>query len=348
MTNSPAIRVLLVDDSSLARGLLRSFLEADGGFAVVGEARNGQEAAEMTRALRPDLVTMDLEMPVMGGLDAIEEIMCTKAVPILVVSSVADAQNAYAAVAKGAVDVVSKPSLDPAEQAEFVAKAKLVAKIPVITHVRALRVPPLAPNPVPSPPALSPSGREGRVFAIASSTGGPQALAKLLVALPGDFPCPILVAQHIADGFAAGMADWLTTLSPLPVRLATDGMLVEPGAVILAPSERHLVVTSSRRLTLLERGERDVYRPSCDALLTSVANVWGKRAVGVILTGMGSDGAKGMAAIKAAGGATIAQDEASSVIYGMNRVAVEKGAAARVLGLDDIAPALCELARGLA
>ncbi|MCA1908069.1 MAG: chemotaxis-specific protein-glutamate methyltransferase CheB [Magnetospirillum sp.] len=348
MTSPPAIRVLLVDDSSLARGLLRSFLEDDGGFAVVGEARNGREAVEMTRALRPDLVTMDLEMPVMGGLDAIEEIMCTKAVPILVVSSVADAQNAYAAVAKGAVDVVSKPSLDPAEHAEFVAKAKLVAKIPVITHVRALRVPPLAPCPVPSPPVTSPSGREGRVFAIASSTGGPQALAKLLAALPGDFPCPILVAQHIADGFAAGMADWLTTLSPLPVRLATDGMLVESGAVILAPSERHLVVTSSRRLNLLERGERDVYRPSCDALLTSVANVWGKRAVGIILTGMGSDGAKGMAAIKAAGGATIAQDEASSVIYGMNRVAVEKGAAARVLGLDGIAPAMRDLARGLA
>ncbi len=350
MASSP-IRVLLTDDSSLARGLLRSFLEADGGFEVVGEAKNGQDAVDMTRALRPDLVTMDLEMPVMGGLQAIEEIMCTKAVPILVVSSVADAQNAYAAVAKGAVDVVSKPSLDPAEQAEFVAKARMVAKIPVITHVRALRVPPMATGPLPvatTPPlAAPPLGLETRVFAIASSTGGPQALAKLLARIPGDFPCPILVAQHIADGFAAGMADWLTSLSPLPVRLAREGMLVEPGQVILAPSEQHLVATSSRRLTLLERGEHDIYRPSCDALLTSVANVWGKRSVGIILTGMGSDGAKGMAAIKAAGGATIAQDEASSVIYGMNRVAVERGAAAHVLGLDDIAPAMRDLALGL-
>lgn len=346
MVASP-IRVLLTDDSSLARGLLRSFLEADGGFEVVGEAKNGQEAIDLARALRPDLITMDLEMPVMGGLQAIEEIMCSKAVPILVVSSVADAQNAYAAVAKGAVDVVSKPSLDPAEQAEFVAKARLVAKIPVITHVRALRVSQAAavPSPASAPLTLAPLGSDGRVFAIASSTGGPQALAKLLAQIPGDFPCPILVAQHIADGFAAGMAEWLTTLSPLPVRLAREGMLAEPGQVILAPSEQHLVATSSRRLTLLERGEHDIYRPSCDALLTSVANVWGRRAVGIILTGMGSDGAKGMAAIKAAGGATIAQDEASSVIYGMNRVAVEKGAAARVLGLDDIAPAMRDLAR---
>lgn len=353
MASGP-IRVLLTDDSSLARGLLRSFLEADGGFEVVGEAKNGQEAVEMTRALRPDLVTMDLEMPVMDGLAAIEEIMCTKAVPILVVSSVADAQNAYAAVAKGAVDVVSKPSLDPAEQDEFVAKAKLVSKIPVITHVRALRVPHVAANsvaafasPQGAPLASVPLGYESRVFAIASSTGGPQALAKLLAAIPGDFPSPILVAQHIADGFAAGMAEWLSTLSALPVRLAAEGMMVEPGGVYLAPSERHLAVTPSRRLTLLERGEHDIYRPSCDALLTSVANVWGKRAVGIILTGMGSDGVKGMAAIKAGGGVTIAQDEASSVIYGMNRVAVEKGAVARILGLDDIALVMRDLARGL-
>lgn len=346
---SPApIRVLLADDSALARGLLRSFLEADGGFQVVGEARHGREAVEMARSLRPDLVTMDLEMPVMDGLEAIAEIMATKAVPILVVSSVADAANAYAAVAKGAVDVVSKPSLDPDEQRDFVAKARLVAKIPVITHVRALRVASIAVEAPPprSQPALPVdlAAASGRAFFIASSTGGPQALAHLLARLPADFPCPVLVAQHIADGFAAGMADWLGSLSPLPVRLAAQGDLVAPGIVYVAPSERHLAVTASRRLTLLERQPKDIYRPSCDALLESGAAVFGRRAVGIILTGMGRDGARGMAAIKDAGGTTIAQDEASSVIYGMNRVAVEQGAVERVLALDAIAAAMAELA----
>lgn len=345
MSPSP-IRVLLADDSALARGLLRSFLEADGGFQVVGEARHGREAVEMARALRPDLVTMDLEMPVMDGLEAIAEIMASKAVPILVVSSVADAANAYAAVAKGAVDVVSKPSLDPDEQRDFVAKARLVSKIPVITHVRALRVAvPMAeaPRPQPALPA-DPAAAGGRAFFIASSTGGPQALAHLLARLPTDFPCPVLVAQHIADGFAAGMADWLGSLAPLPVRLAVEGDLVAPGIIHVAPSERHLAVTASRRLTLLERQPKDIYRPSCDALLESGAAVFGRRAVGIILTGMGRDGARGMAAIKTAGGTTIAQDEASSVIYGMNRVAVEQGVVDRVLALDAIAAAMTELA----
>jgi two-component system, chemotaxis family, protein-glutamate methylesterase/glutaminase len=340
------IRVLLTDDSALARGLLRSFLEIAGGFEIIGEARHGREAVDMVAALRPDLVTMDLEMPVMGGLEAIEEIMSSKAVPILVVSGVADAQSAYEAVARGALDVVSKPSMDPAEQAEFVAKARMVAKVRVITHVRALRVAPLPSKPEPPTPlpaqAMPPA--EGMVFAIASSTGGPQALASILAKLPSDLPCPVLIAQHISDGFASGMADWLGTLSALPVRIGRDGDLVVPGVVTIAPSETHLVVTASRRLAMVERRPGDVYRPSCDALLESVAAIYGRHCVGIILTGMGSDGARGMQAIQAAGGRTIAQDEASSVIFGMNRVAIERGAAATVLALDDIPGAICDLA----
>lgn len=348
---SQAIRVLIADDSAVARALLRSFLEADGGFDVIGEARHGREAVAMTLALRPDLVTMDLEMPVMGGLEAIEEIMSSKATPILVVSSVADARNAFAAVSHGAVDVVSKPSVDPVAQAAFVSKARLVASIPVITHVRALRVDPSRARPGPSavpvaPPVAPPvgvaAGAAGMpVFAVASSTGGPQALATILAALPADFCGSILIAQHISEGFASGMAAWLATLSTLPVHLGREGAMVLPGHVYVAPSETHMAVLPGGRLTLQGRAAGDVYRPACDVLLETAATVYGKRCVGLILTGMGSDGARGLAAIQAAGGHTIAQDEDSSVVFGMNRVAIERGAAEEVLPLSGIAPAMC-------
>ncbi|GEO82871.1 chemotaxis-specific protein-glutamate methyltransferase CheB [Pararhodospirillum oryzae] len=348
------IRVLVVDDSGLARSLLRAVLEADGGFDVVGEARHGREAVALVHDLRPDLVTMDLDMPVMGGLDAIEEIMTSRAVPILVVSNVADAQNAYAAVSRGAVDVVAKPALGTREQQEFLAKARLVSGVRVITHVRALRLPAASrPGPPPArsggaPAALAvPSpGRRGGAFAIASSTGGPQALARLLGDLPRDFPEPVLIAQHIADGFAPGMAEWLATLSTLPVRMGQEGEALTPGTVYIAPSEVHLTVTRGRRLAWQERTPKDLYRPSCDRLLESAAVAFGRACVGIILTGMGSDGAKGLAAIRAAGGETIAQDEASSVIFGMNRVAIEQGAVGHVLPLEGIAGAMVRLAGG--
>jgi two-component system chemotaxis response regulator CheB len=336
------IRVLVVDDSSLTRALLRSILEDDGGFEVVGEAGNGREAVDLARSLRPDLVTMDLEMPVMDGLAAIEEIMCSKARPILVVSGVADAQKAYAAVSRGAIEVVGKPGLAPADAADFVDKARLVSRIPVITHPRTRR----APNPAPAAAPTVSSGTNPAIIAIAASTGGPQALAELLAQLPAGFGCPVVVAQHIADGFAAGMAQWLATLSSLPVRLGTDGDPLEPGTVTLSPSEANMTVTSARRIALAPRAAGQIYRPSCDALLSSVATVAGRAAVGVILTGMGSDGVKGMEAIRAAGGLTLAQDEASSVIFGMNAVAIDRGWVQKVLPLDGLARALAAVGQG--
>lgn len=341
------IRVLVTDDSAVARSLLRGYYEEDGDFDVVGEASNGREAVAMTRSLRPSLVTMDLNMPVMGGLEAIEEIMSSHAVPILVVSCVADAQNAYAAVARGAVEVVHKPGLAPDEIAGFLAKSKLVAKVPVVTHLRSLQVASAAPPPPRGSDADAdalPAGSGGPVFAIAASTGGPQALASILAALPAGFPCPILIAQHISDGFAAGMAEWLATLCRLPVRLAQMGQPVAAGVVLIAPSEAHMAVTPAG-IVLRDRN-KDLYRPSCDILLGSVAALYGKRAAGIILTGMGSDGARGLEQIRQAGGATIAQDEASSIIFGMNRVAIERGAARRILPLDRIAPAMVEMALG--
>ncbi|TAN66694.1 MAG: chemotaxis-specific protein-glutamate methyltransferase CheB [Methylobacter sp.] len=352
------IRVVLADDSSLARDMLRSLLENDGDIEVVGEAKNGAEAVRLAVELKPDLITMDLEMPVMGGMDAITEIMATRAVPILVVSSTADAGQAYAAVAHGALDAVSKPDLDPAVGAAFVAKVKMLSTIRVIRHIRS-RFPEKSPAPASSsispitsdskPPVgtaipCSDGDKLSRVFAIVSSTGGPQALATILGQLPADFPCPLLISQHIADGFAPGMAEWLASICKLPVRLAQEGEPLTPGTVYISPSESNLAVTPSRRITLAQRLLGEIYHPTCDVLLASIATVYGRQSVGIILTGMGSDGAAGIAKIRNAGGATLAQDEASSVIFGMNKIAIERGGVQQVLPADEIPRAMCRLA----
>lgn len=351
------IRVLLVDDSAVVRGLLRAIFESDAAFEVMGEAANGAEAVEHVRRERPGLIAMDLEMPLMGGVEAIEEIMSFRPVPILVVSDYANAQRAYEAVAHGAIEVVAKPGLSASEILAFLDRARLVASIPVITHVRS----PRRHVPNASPATALPRGQSAQssvlpqqalVFALASSTGGPQALLRVLSELPADFNCPILIAQHVIPGFAAGMATWLATESSLPVKLAEQGEPIVPGQVYLSPSETHLSVAAGAAVDrvdtvdLLALRAGDTYRPSCNVLLESVAAVYGKRAVGIVLTGMGSDGAKGLACIKAAGGRTLAQDEASSVIYGMNRVAIEGGAAERVLPLDEIAATMVRLADG--
>jgi two-component system chemotaxis response regulator CheB len=314
------IRVLIVDDSALARDLLRSFLQSDSEIEVVGEAKNGAEAVRLCGELKPNIVTMDLEMPVMGGIEAITEIMATRAVPILVVSSVADAQQACVAVANGALDVVAKPECDANSAAEFIAKVKLLSGVAVITHIRS---------------------RYAKTAEPAGATITP--LAFILQKLPADFRWPILVAQHIADGFADGMAKWLSGISPLPVRLAQEGEAITPGTVYISPSEANLAVTAQHRLTLLPRLPGEIYHPTCDVLFESAAKIYGRRVMGIILTGMGRDGANGLLKIRQAGGNTLAQDEASSIIFGMNKVAIDLGGAASVLPLDEIPQAMCRL-----
>ncbi len=344
-----AIRVLIVDDSVVVRAMLRDVFEADVGFAVVAEAATGREAVHLACIHRPGLVTMDLEMPEMNGIDAIGEIMGSWPVPILVVSDFADAKNAFAAISRGALDVVAKPGISDPEIEQFRDKARLVASIRVITHMRSNRSPLPATGPAPAAPVRAPVAPNalGRpVVAIASSTGGPQALAQILGSLGPDFDCPILIAQHVAPGFAAGMADWLSGVSRLPVRLARHGEVVCPGIVYLSPSEAHATLTAGGCIALADIGATDIYRPSCNALMDSVATVCGRRSIGLILTGMGSDGVKGMASIGQAGGVTLAQDEASSVVFGMNRAAIDQGCVSKILGLDNIAPELTRLARG--
>ncbi len=327
------IRVLVVDDSVLARELIISILSVDRQIRVIGEATNGEEAVEKTRQLKPDIVTMDIEMPVMTGIEAIEHIMAEHAVPIIVVSAQSDADTAYTAVSRGALDLVPKPDVELSSAPEFVRKVKLLSQIKVITHIKP-KIAVQKPSEPDWPPVLMKNG--DRIVAVASSTGGPHALSMILSGLPESFPCPVVIAQHIPDGFVRGLADWLKTSSRLPLAVAENGMPLAAGAAYLSPPESHMKVNGDGRISFVERSSTDIYHPSCNVLLSSVARVYGNRSIGVILTGMGNDGAAGMKAIQKAGGITIAQNEATSTIFGMNRVAIEGGSISRIVALEEI------------
>lgn len=370
------IRVLIADDSRVAREWIKALIDAQPDMQVIGEAGNGHEAVELALRLRPNIVTMDLEMPIMGGMQAIDTIMTTRAMPILVVSGIADATNACEALRLGALDALRKPGYDDPEVAHLIERIRLLAGVSVITRRKsalnsqriatsaqqpAFSQPchspphsaPVSDKPVHNAPVLAGSSLPRQphskpyVFAIAASTGGPEALARLLPQLPADFPCPILIAQHITDGFAAGMAQWLNGLCALPVALAEADSLMRPGQIYISPSELNLVLAADGKRLLLEPPKpTDIYHPCCNRLLESVAVACGQRAVGIIMTGMGKDGAQGIARIAEYGGLTLAQDAASSVIYGMNRVAIESGAVQRVLPAAAIPQAMLELAAG--
>lgn len=333
--DTPApIRVLLADDSSMARSLLCEILHQSTDLLVVGEAANGQQAVQLALELKPDVICMDLDMPVMDGIEAIDAIMHQKAIPILVISAEGDARKAYQALATGALDIIAKPSLDSDEAAGLINKVRLLAGVSVITRIR--RNP--AAQPVTPSLCLVPGYVRSyrHLLAIACSTGGPQALAWLLPRLKADFPAPVLISQHISDGFVEGMVQWLNTLSALPVKVAAQGENLQAGQVYISPSESHLTIASGDTIHLRPRKDDDIYRPCCNFLLESVAATHGSDSIGLIMTGMGRDGATGMLAIRNSGGLTLAQDEASSVIFGMNHEAIQLDAIDQVLALDDI------------
>ncbi len=335
-------RVLIVDDSSLVRDLIRAIVELDSEMEVVGEASNGLEAVAAVRILRPDIVTMDIEMPVMDGLQAIEQIMAENAVPILVVTTRSDAKTAYAAIAKGALDLVIKPDLNIGTAREFVAKLKLLSRVRVVPHISGRRA---HLHPAVADAPLISGDLSDRIVAIASSTGGPDALSVILSRLPEKFPVPIVIAQHISDGFVSGMVGWLRPLSRVELKVAEDGEYLRPGTAYVCPPETHMLIDSSKRIIFAGRQPNDIYRPSCDLLLSSVAEAFSNKAIGVILTGMGNDGVAGMKKIRKAGGWTIAQDEKTSVIFGMPRLAIESGCVDAVMPLHAISS---EIARAAA
>jgi len=338
------IRVLVVDDSPLARDIITAILQEDPEIQVVGQAENGQIAVDLVADLRPDLVTMDIMMPVMDGLTAIQEIMAYHPKPILVVTSSGEAEVAYRAISNGALEVMQKPDMSagPAEWAGFARRVKLLSQVRVATHLRGRGVTSTRVLPVMAPSALEEGGQD-RIVAVGASTGGPAALSKLLTGLPPDLTAGVVVVQHIADGFVPGLVSWLSSVTILSVKAAEDGERIEPGTVYIAPTGSHTSVDRNGRLVLLQSPPVESQRPAVDVLFESVCREYKRRAIAVLLTGMGHDGARGLKAIRDAGGRTIAQDEASCVIFGMPRAAIEMEAAEQVLPLDDIPAAVVNL-----
>lgn len=356
-------RVLIVEDSLTIRKLFAAVLSADPDIEIVGEATDGKKAIELCQRLKPDCITLDLVLPVMTGLAVTEYIMAFCPTPILIVSAATnrgEAFRTYDALAAGAVDVLDKPVdgvFDEGWDQKFVLAVKIAARVKVITHIRGRIGSARQASPSNLTPAARPRPNNGgerpdarnsdrRIIAVGCSTGGPAAVVEILKALPKTFPIPILLVIHISSPFGIAFSEWLDGLSPLPVRYARDGEPVPSvgeGAVLMAPPDQHLLVESGK-LRLTQGPPRNSCRPSVDVLFESVAAEFGGAAVGCLLTGMGRDGAAGLLDMRNRGALTLVQDEASSVVFGMPREAIELGAAVRVLSLADFPRALTALA----
>jgi two-component system chemotaxis response regulator CheB len=344
-------RVLVAEDSATIRDMLCEVLAADPELEVVGAAADGRQAIELCDALRPDIVTMDMMMPVMTGLAATEHIMAYCPTPILVVSAShnrGDLFKTYDALTAGAVDVLEKPTGREPEgewERKFIATVKLVSRIKVITHLRARSKP--RPIELTAATPANTTERTVKLLAIGASTGGPGAVVEVLRGLPVEIDLPVLFVLHINPQFSHALAEWLDQQTPWRARFANDREPVADaaGEVLIAPANRHMLVRNGR-IRLDDGPERHSCRPSVDVLFESLAAEYGASAAAALLTGMGRDGAQGLLAMRQAGAGTIAQDEATSVVYGMPREAVLLDGAAQILPVTAIGPALAALARG--
>lgn len=356
------IRVLVVDDSHFLQRTLPPLLESDPEIQVIGVAKNGVEAIQKARELRPDVITLDILMPVMDGLTALKHIIREIPTPVVMLSAQTQegARETVEALTLGAVDVVAKPSgpvsLDIARvRSQLLQKIK-IAYVSRIQGIVGRRRPPSG-DPAKPPRPASPivdtpptvvwrPGRQIVLVAIASSTGGPAALQRLLPTLPADLSAGLVIVQHIAKGFVKALAERLNALSALQVKVAEDGEEVRAGVALIGPVGLHITVEHihGKLLAPLQIEPRDaLFRPSADVLMYSAARACGPQSCGVILTGMERDGAEGLKAIKERGGVTIAQDEDTSVVFGMPRAAIELGAVHYVRSLERIAPEICRL-----
>ena len=331
-----SVRVLVVDDSALMRKLIPQMLAADESIDVVGTAMDGSFCLKKIEELKPNVVTLDLEMPGMNGIDALKEIMRRQPVPVIVFSShsTEGASVTMKALGLGAFDFVTKPKDASAHMAETA--KELIAKVKAAAECK-LKPRMTMSTPQKATKTSAATGSATKVVAIGVSTGGPQAMEYLLQQLPGDFPGAIVVVQHMPDGFTDMFARRLDEIATLRVKEAQSGDLLQPGRVLICPGSRHMKV---KRLPfgdvviLSDEPHVNGHRPSVDVLMRSVAEEFHANAVGVIMTGMGDDGAEGLGMLKKEGGMTIAQNEESCVVYGMPKAAIDRGYAIRVVGLD--------------
>jgi two-component system, chemotaxis family, protein-glutamate methylesterase/glutaminase len=349
---SSQVRVLVVDDSALMRKLIPQILQVDPSIQVVGTAMDGNFGLKKLEELKPQVVTLDLEMPGMNGIDMLKEVMRRHRVPVIVVSShsTEGASITFKALSLGAFDFVAKPA-DVHSRMPEIAR-ELIGKIKAAAQSRGVvfeSLPSFDKRRSRHKAIADPQNIATKVVAIGISTGGPQALQYLLPQLPADFPGTILVVQHMPDNFTEMFARRLDEVCAIRVKEAQSGDLLQAGRALICPGNRHMKIKKMQLgdvVVLNEDAKVNGHRPSVDVLFRSLAEEAGNKAVGVIMTGMGDDGAEGLGAIKAAGGVTIAQSEESCVVYGMPKAAIERGYATRIISLDAIANTLLAQCKG--
>ena len=352
------INTLIVDDSALARDIIRDFLEGDGNFNIIGEAVDGEDGVQKILSLNPDLVTLDLEMPKMNGLEVIEAVMKKTSVPIVVVTSHDTAKNAYEATVKGALEFYPKDtfsaSLSPQKQQQIYETLKRISSVKAAGKKDASAPAAIEASTLNDMTANADSLSENRVIekrkidavVLASSTGGPKALSGFFPLIPGNFPVPIVIVQHNSSGFDKSFAQWLGAYSALKVKIAEEGENPKPGTVYIAQTDKHLelrVIGGQMTLRYNDDEAENNQKPAADVLFRTAAESLKEAVVSVVLTGMGSDGGAGTRKIKEMGGITLAQDEATSLIYGMPKAAAETGCLDMALPLEKIPPELVRL-----
>lgn len=338
------IRVLVVDDSAYVRKVIKEMLSRSPFLEVVGTARDGEEALEQVESLRPDVITLDLIMPQMDGVQFLRTLMPRHPIPVVVISIASESGDlVLSALDAGAVDFIQKPTALATEKVFDIAE-ELVDKVKAAATMRVLRPLPSSPKPLEIPTSAPPTCVG--IVVIGISTGGPQALKLVIPQLPADFPVPIAIVLHMPVGYTELYAQKLNEISRLRVVEAHEGQAVEPGTVLLAPAGRHMTLrrNSETQVTV----HLDVYptdtlhRPSADVLFQSAAEAYGSRVLGIVMTGMGSDGKQGAAWIKAQGGMIYAEAESTCVVYGMPRSVVEAGLADRIVTLDQMPRTILE------
>ncbi len=333
MSPGSKIRVLVVDDSAFVRKAVARMLGATADIEVVGSAADGEEGLRKARELRPDVVTLDIKMPKLGGLETLERLMAEQPVPVLLMSTLTQegAEVTLRGLELGAMDFVDKSSVQPMSMLSLA--DELVAKIRALGGAR------IRARPHPALPRAAEGALPVELVVIAASTGGPSALQEVVSTLPAGFPASVVVVQHIPRGFTKSLSERLDARSAVPVREARDGDAIEPGTVLIAPAGIHARLVRSRggvQVSLDEEPRDALHRPSADVLMASAAEVYGPRVIGIVLTGMGSDGTEGLRRIREKGGRTLAESEETAVIYGMPKAAIEAGVVDRSVPLDRV------------
>ena len=345
-----SIRVLIVEDSPVALTILERILNSSPDIEIVGTAHNGQEGLVLIPMVQPDVICTDFFMPEMNGLEFTTQVMVENPCPILVVSASVQEDDAYRIfqlLEAGAVDVLPKPQAGLNDN-NLLLKQSLINKIKVLAGVKVFKK---KPRTEPRNPPIKPIvplnylPNTHKIVAIGASTGGPMALQSLLNELPKEFPLPIVCVQHISQGFLQGLIDWLASTCKLPIQIATEGEHPEPGKIYFPSERQHLTINHRGRFIYSHGQPEDNHCPSVTTLFSSIAQAYGRKAIGILLTGMGRDGADGMKAIADTGGMTIAQDESTSVVFGMPKEAIDLGAASQVLPIHAIAPTVLQLVR---